>query len=136
MGANLELLAVLQQKLTTTENFSEVMNYFFDHFAENNAFLDAGERTHDEQLDAILRKAAQSLAGKDATFRTLFAIRIAKHKFIHGACLVNGQMGNFFYFEKTLSGMMAVLSGDKSGMTHYTRIQAVAVPQNKSAKWN
>jgi hypothetical protein len=136
MGANLELLAVLQQKLTTAEDFSEVMNYFFDHFAENDEFMDAGERTHDEQLDAILQKSAQSLAGKNASYRTLFAIRIAKHRFIHGACLVNGQMGNFFYFEKTLSGMMAVLSGDKSGMTHYTRIQAVAFPNNRSAKWN
>lgn len=136
MGANLELLAVLQQKLTTTEDFSEVMNYFFDHFAENDAFMNAGERTHDEQLEAILRKAAQSLAGKNAAFRVLFAIRIAKHRFIHGACLVNGQMGNFFYFEKTLSGMMAVLTSDKSGMTQYTRIQAVAIPQNQSAKWN
>ena len=54
MNDNLHLLATLKDKLINSNDFSAVMHYFFDHFAENEAFMKLGKAQHSSFVETIV----------------------------------------------------------------------------------
>lgn len=136
MNANVHLLESLKHKLRREKDFFQTMHYFYDQFGENEAFMDLGKRTRHPQFEAILQQAANSLMGGPATVRMPFLIYLPEHHFIHGACLVNGRMGNFFFFEDIFSGLLAVVMSDETAETKIARITAHVLPDDKTARWN
>jgi hypothetical protein len=136
MNSNLHLLDTLKEKLVSSDNFSEVMHYFFDHFAENEAFLELGRLRHSSLIETIAHEAAASALGEKVVIHNMRLVRLAQQKFCHGPCFVNHHIATLFFFEDIQTGMMAIALSSASGQMLYARITAVAVPNRRSAKWN
>ena len=136
MNANLHLLESLKRKLRQEQNFSRTMHYFYDHFGENDAFLQLGKQTRHPQFEAILQQAVNSLMGRPIKIWMPFLVHLPEQHFLHGACVVDGHMGNFFFFEDVFSGLLAVIMSNQTGETKFTRITGHVLPDDKTAKWN
>ena len=136
MNDNLHLLDTLKDKLINSNDFSAVMHYFFDHFAENHAFMQLGKAQHSSFVETIVTETASAALGERVVVRGLRLIRLVPQKFYHGPCFVNGRIATLFYFEDIRTGMLAIAMSDSSGEMRYARITAVAIIEPKTAKWN
>lgn len=136
MNDNLHLLETLKEKLVNSDDFSVVMHYFFDHFAENRAFMQLGRTQHSGLVETLATTAASSVLGERAVLRQFRLIYLPKQKFYHGPCFVNGHIATLFFFEEIQTGMMAIAMATDIGEMRYIRITAMSVQTPKSAKWN
>ena len=135
MSNNLQLLPTLQERLINAQDFSEVMNYFFDHFAENEEFMQLGHPQHSSLVETLIKEAAASALQTKVTIRELRLFRLPKEKFYHGACFINGLIANLFFFEAIMTGMMAISMGNESSEIRFARITGIPVKSPKAGKW-
>jgi hypothetical protein len=109
--------ATLKQKLQQEPNHADVMLYFFDHFADHQAFIKMSQPVSDEQrqksICAVLLINLQVLLGKpNVALIDPFVLAVPKHRLLHGAFLTEGMsVGAFFYFEDIDSGLVGVSGG-------------------------
>jgi hypothetical protein len=136
MSNNLHLLPTLQERLINAQDFSEVMNYFFDHFAENEEFMRLGRSQHSSLVETLATETATAALQERAIVRDLHLFRLPKEKFYHGACFVNGRIANLFFFEEIMTGMMAISMGDESSEIRFARITGIRVKNPKAGQWN
>lgn len=136
MSDNLHLLETLKDKLVNSDDYSDVMTYFFDHFGENTAFMQLGRNQHSSLVETIAKEAASSALGEPATLRGMRLIHLPKQKFYHGPCFVNGHMATLFFFDEIRTGMLAISMSAQTGEMRYVRMTAVAIQKHKKAKWN
>ncbi|MCI0399534.1 MAG: hypothetical protein L0332_24130 [Chloroflexi bacterium] len=128
MKVNLGRLEILKKKLVAETDFYRVFNYFFDHFGENEAFLDLGGPTRHPTLEKIIAQVGGGLLGTRVVLMNLLLIRLPEQGFIHGGCVLNGHVVNFFYFEDIQVGMMAIALSRKQGETKIVRFSGLTVP--------
>jgi hypothetical protein len=109
--------ATLKRKLQQEPNHADVMCYFFDHFADHQAFIKMSQPVLDEQrqksICAVLLMNLQVLLGKpNVALIDPFVLAVPKHRLLHGAFLTEGMsVGAFFYFEDIDSGLVGVSGG-------------------------
>ena len=135
MKNNLNLLGQLKDKLVNEPDFNETMKYFFDNFAENEAFIQLGDLYKSKFIETMITHAASKALGQQATVKDLMLTRLPAQKFCHGPCFVNGRMATLFYFEDIRTGLLAIVMNG-SGEMRYTRLTAVAIQEQPPAKWN
>ena len=134
---DLSKLETLQEKLLDADDFYEVFNYFFDHFGENTEFLTLGEQVERPLIEQVLAQVGQHLLGASVvTIEDLLLVHVPEHNFIHGGCIINGRMGNLFYFEDIQQGLLAVLMSFGSGETQIARFTAHRVKQRPDVHLN
>jgi hypothetical protein len=137
MDNNLHLLETLKEKLISGADFAEIMNYFFDHFAENHEFMKLGRVQHSNLVETITAQAAASALGKDTVvIREMRIVRLPRQKFCHGPCFIDGHIATLFFFEDIQTGMLAIALSAKGGQMLFARITAVPMPKKQEAKWN
>ncbi len=136
MSNNLDLLPTLQERLIGADNFADVMNYFFDHFAENEKFMQLGHAQHSSLVETLIKEAAASALQTKVTIRELRLFRLPREKFYHGACFINGLIANLFFFEAIMTGMMAISMGNENSEIRFARITGIRVKNPKAGKWN
>lgn len=136
MSNNLHLLTTLKEKLINATDFSEVMHYFFDHFAENEEFLKLGRPQHSNLVETIALETASAALGERATLRNLQLVRLPKEKFYHGACFANGRIANLFFFEDIMTGMMAISMSAATSEIRFARMTGMPVKNPKAGRWN
>ena len=109
--------ATLKRKLQQEPNHADVMHYFFDHFADHQAFIKMSQPVSDEQrqkaIHTMLLINLQVLLGKpNVALINPFVLAVPKHRLLHGAFLTEGMsVGAFFYFEDIDSGLVGVSGG-------------------------
>src|SRR5438045_7298872 len=106
---DLSRLATLKEKLVHATQFSDVMNYFFDHFGENPDFFAHGERTSHALLEGILETVAEQLFGRRVPIGHLLLTRLPEYDFIHGGASLGGKPATVLYFEDIFKGPLAVV---------------------------
>lgn len=105
---NLENLKTLKEKLSTSDRFDEVWNYFFDHFGEQPEFIGQGETTEHEHLKGMLELIGKQFFKKETPVTNLMLSHVPAYQFYHGACFINGTMMTVIYFEDIDMGMVAI----------------------------
>jgi hypothetical protein len=125
---DLALLATLKDKLVHAQNFTQVMEYFFDHFGEDPAFIALGDRAHDPFLEAVLREVGKQLFGGKVAVTDLLLTRLPEHQFLHGGCALNGKLANFLYFEDIHVGLLAVAMAVPVGEVKMVRFTGRRLP--------
>jgi hypothetical protein len=126
---DLNLLATLKEKLRTATEFADVWRYFLDHFGENREFIDLGEPTRSEFLEAVLGQVGGQLFKTDRiVLEHVRFIRLPEHHFIHGGCTIRGVLANVLYFEDAGQGVMFVAESFKPGEVLYARFSGVPLP--------
>jgi hypothetical protein len=125
---DLSLLATLKEKLLTAKDFSEVAEYFFDHFGDHPEFMNLGEPAEDGFLDAVLAEVAAQLFGRSAVVNDIRLIRLPEDGFIHGGFNVEGKFGNVIYFEGLHRGLVAIAWSFSPPETKYARFSGQRLP--------
>jgi hypothetical protein len=133
---DLTLLATLKEKLVTAENFSEVWTYFFDHFAEDPAFIALGDRTTSDFLNAVLAQVGGQLFKTPAVLAGTLLTRLPEHQFLHGACTLNGRLANIIYFEDIHTGLLAVVVSESPARTQMVRFTGRPLPVSRDPSPN
>ena len=140
---DLSLLETMRYKIMTGKDFSEIFNYFFDHFGENRAFIDACVPSPPEDNEMLVQLLGH-IGG--AIFKTnkvrmdiMGLLKIAEYDFIHGGVVMNGCMGTVLYCEDAQKGIIALSPAKPGGNTQFVRFSAEMLPPNfmkEAAKFN
>ncbi|MBF0160217.1 MAG: hypothetical protein HQL58_11915 [Magnetococcales bacterium] len=111
MGLFDEHMAVLREKLRTTDDFSDLFNYFMTHMAENPKFNATLERVEFDMLFGIMERMAKERTGKKSLSlnRRLYIALQSKEdrNFYHGVCGNPTLVVIAFYFEDLSMGLIA-----------------------------
>lgn len=124
---------ILKEKLTTGRNFGEIMGYFMDHLCEHSEFFKLGARVMEHPtLEAALAAVADRMVGGKAVFQEMLIVRVPEHKFVHGGCLLDGKIAQFFYYEDIHVGLLAVAMSFQTGETQFARFTATPIKGDSS----
>jgi len=121
-------LNALKLKLISEPDFMVTMEYFFDHFAENDEFMKLGgplpDRNH-RIFEVVPRTGAELLTTYGVKLGNiaiggLRPIYVAEEQFIHGSLMLERYLIVFFYFEDLDVGLLCADTAD--GMTRLARL--------------
>ncbi len=102
-------LEILKMKLVHDDDFFEIKNYFFDHLAESDEFMEMGKHKRDKRLEQVLAFAAQqALNTKIVALQNVFFINLRKQHFTHGGGQMNEYLANFIYFSDIDVGLLTL----------------------------
>jgi hypothetical protein len=133
---DLTLLATLKDRLIHAENFSQVWEYFLDHFGQDPDFIALGERTDDPFLEAVLTQVGTELFHREVTPTDFLLTRVPEHQFVHGGCILNGRLTNVLYFEDIYTGLLAVVMSVTPAETKLVRFTGRRLQRNLAPSQN
>jgi hypothetical protein len=134
---DLALLATLKEKIVHAKNFTEIWEYFMDHFGEDPEFIEQGERVQHPFLEAVLAQVGAQLFGKQVSVTDFILTRLAEHQFLHGGGILGGRLTNVMYFEDIHVGLLAVvMSMSPKSETKMIRFSGRPMPANWSPSIN
>ena len=132
---DLSLLETLRHKIVTGKVFSDVFEYFFDHFGEKMEFFDEGEPAKDELLLNLLGQIGGAIFKTEkVTLDRLCLMRIEKYNFIHGGMTMNGAVANVIYCDDLQKGILAVHRPKMNPPTQFARFSAEMLAPNLVAE--
>lgn len=110
----------LKKKLIMEDNFSEMWEFFLDHFGENDEFLARGHKVSPADFPITNVAVAAALTIMDLTeslqstkkVADIQPIQIPEEQFLHGAIHLGTTFGVFLYFEDVDVGLVYVYAGD------------------------
>ncbi|MCP4347674.1 MAG: DCN1-like protein [Desulfobacterales bacterium] len=105
----IEKLSDLKQKLATGDNFSDIYNYFFDHFGENNEFMRMSKKAKNPMIKKIISFVGEQLFKKKVDITHMMLLKFPKSDFYHGACFIDGKMGGVIFFKDIDMGMLSIV---------------------------
>lgn len=130
--------AVLKSKLQQEPNHADVMYYFFDHFADHQAFIKMSEPVTDEDrlkpIHTVLLLNLQVLLGKrQVALIAPLVLSVPKHRLLHGGFLTEGMSaGAFFYYEDIDMGLVGVTGGSLGSQLLSARFQlSIGAPNSE-----
>jgi hypothetical protein len=89
-------------------DLSEVWLYYMDHFADQQAFIELGDRAENQFLEAIIKTLCQKLFGRTVHIAEYMLIHIPEQQFYHGPVHVEGRIGGIIYAEDKKVGILAI----------------------------
>jgi hypothetical protein len=129
MQPDLRKVTMLKMKLVEEKELRDVMNYFFDHLGEDEAFIDLSKPTRHQMLEAIIGQTVGPMVGSKgkAVLVNFVLLHVPEHQFYHGAFLIQGRMANVIYFDDIKMGCIAVVMS-LAGKTNFIRFSAQEMP--------
>lgn len=118
---DLQILETLKEKLLNSQEFTEIFSFFMDHFGENPEFMALGERTRHPFLESVVTQVGGQMMGRSIAVGPIDFIRVPAQQFIHGGFALEGRIGNVFYFEDILVGLVTVTPYLERGETKFAR---------------
>lgn len=109
---DLSLLATLKTNLAEAEDFTETVNFFFDHFGVSPDFIALGQQVHDRFLETVVLQVGAQLFKGPVVVADLLMTRLAEHQFIHGGGRLNGRLDH-----------PVLLRGHPSGAAHRRHVE-------------
>ena len=133
---DLTLLATLKDKLIYARNFTQVWEYFMDHFGEDPDFIALGDRARHPFLEAILAHVGKGLFGRQVSLADFLLTKLPEHQFLHGGGTLDGRLANVLYFEDIQMGLLAVVVSLDPSETKMVRFSGRPMPANWSPSQN
>ena len=128
-------LETLKQKLQHDDDFGAVWTYFFDHFGENAAFIDAGKlapAAMNEFIEPVIERTVGHILGREIMIIDLTLTEAPDQHFYHGPALTDAGLCVVMYFDDVKVGMISFTQGLGSGMMHYGRFTTLPVEGKQS----
>lgn len=123
---DLNRLLTLKEKIVTAKEFQEPWDYFLTYFTEVPGFIEMGVDPDTTILHQILSHIAKTVLNKNAKVTKLLLKEIPGYHFMHGAVLLQGQLGNLIYFSDIDVGILAMLkprSTSEFALVRFSRAQ-------------
>ena len=127
----------LKHLLMTSERLSVILDFFFDHFGENLAFLQVGfclppTDKRLEMLKSVVGQAAETVRKRRGIIENLHMVEVGERGFFHGGCRIGTDLVTFVFFEDMESGAMVFAPMPGSGRREPTQFSRfTATPLNK-----
>lgn len=112
----------LKQLLISEENFSDVFDYFFKHFGENQNFYELGELSSNEMLFTVLKATGKNFYGEKCKIANARLTEISEQNFIHGTCFLEENLVLVIYFTDLNLGLASISMG--GAMFNFVRLKA------------
>jgi hypothetical protein len=129
---DLSRLDELKSRLAGATSFSEVWDFFFDHYG-NAAFMEVGQRTEQPVLQAAIEGIAEQVFKSKHAFVDFLVIEIAEKQFFHGCSMLdNGAMVSYLFFADINMGMAAVVRSPFGGETTFGRFSVAQLKPGKT----
>ena len=133
----LQRLPNLKLKMVSESDLFAIYHYFFDHFGENDEFMQMGVQTSSPMIEQVLTEIARSLFEENIRKpKQSRIIRIPDRGFLHGSCIFRDRMASFFYFEDIDIGMAAFLSMSGAAQTEMARFSIRRIGARSTAERN
>jgi hypothetical protein len=118
IGARIERL---RKVLAEATDFATIWALFDQTLAVNDAFMQMGVRTKDQELDLTIETAVASVISNPGRRLETETIRIASHRFLHGFAMFESAMCTFFYFQGDDQGLIIGKKSLVDPQVHYLR---------------
>jgi hypothetical protein len=133
---NLELLATLKERLTTAQDFGDVLTYFLDHFGDHPEFIALGERCEHPFLEAVFAQVGGQLFGRAIKVSGVMLTRLAEQAFVHGTVHLENKLATVLYFEDIQKGLLSVVWSASPTETKLVRFTGRPMPDRWSRSSN
>jgi hypothetical protein len=101
----------LKQQLISSEDSSEIFDFFFQNFAEDPAFYDRGKISTHDILAKVIQTTGKNFYGENCEISNYRMTKIEEENFIHGTCFLNGHITLLMYFTDLDIGIASVSMG-------------------------
>ena len=123
----------LKQMLTSSENFSETFDFFFQNFAEQTSFYERGEPSMNEMLITSLKAIGEKFMGKDSKISNYRMTEIHEENFIHGTCFIDEQIVFVIFFTDLNIGLASLSMG--GSMFNFVQLKATFIPDGMGVQF-
>jgi len=112
-------------------DFSEPWEYFYDHFGENQEFIELGTRADHSYLEKIIEGVAGKLLKQKVKVTDFLLTEIEEYQFFHGACFIRGRPTNVFFFADIGLGALCILMSPRTSQVMFTRFTVATIKRNR-----
>lgn len=126
----------LKQILIDAKDFTDVYEYFMEHFGSKPEFAMFGEPFTDRNFVKVLAQVGTHLLGKKTRLMEAYLVRLAEQKFVHGAFTFGKHQGNVLYFEDIEKGLAGFGKLNSTGPSDLVRFTLVQFPGGKKLMFN
>ena len=117
----------------THNNFSDMQTYFFDHFVDEQKFIDRSFPVENETVKNLLKSIVEETFGLESKVRLLdlMILNFEGTDLLHGTGpLSNRGLVTFYYFQNEDIGVAAVANGKHDGNMIFSRFKSVKLEDN------
>ncbi len=101
--------AVLRSRISTDEDLSDFMNFFFANFFDDPAFMGMGRKYTASRLrDTLELIGQQFFATPEISVTRISLFEVPELGFIHGTCQMEGALAMVVYVPEAETGVCAV----------------------------
>ncbi len=116
----------LKNQLITSEDFSEIFDFFFQNFAEHSSFYDKGEPSKNEMLVHTVKAMGKKCYGENCKLSEYRMTEIEEQNFIHGTCFLDGNLVLAIYFTDINVGLASISMG--GAQFNFVHLKASRIP--------
>ena len=126
---DLSKLEALKTMIAAEKDLSTPFNYFFDHFGENETFLEKSVPTSSGTAMMFIAAAAMQWFGKQIKPERLMLLTVPGTQFIHGGFVLNKHVCNIICFEEIQTAIICMAKSPTS-TTQFARFSARMMPKD------
>lgn len=122
-----EKLQRLKQALQEETQLARISDVFWEELAQKPWFSGAGHPAENPGLRFITERACRHVLGGEHRVTSTMLIHLPEHGFWHGCCVLDGRLGQVFYFDDIDRGLLTIAGDIGSDTTHFVRFSMVTI---------
>jgi hypothetical protein len=108
---------LLEEKVSESQEFFEIFDFFMTNFAEQTAFIDQSKKIKVPIIKELISTGAAAVFQKiPIQITNLLLLNHERLGILHGNGWVEGKLFNFFYCKRINQGMLAISFGKNTQM--------------------
>ena len=120
------MLNTLKEKLLHPKDWEQALFYFFDHFANEKAFIEMGKKAKIPIFETLIGELCLDLFRQSPVkIEELQVFKVKEFDLIHGGCFVGNHFIVFIYLTKLHRGVFGIADKFNGNLKHTTRITAL-----------
>jgi hypothetical protein len=114
-------LTYLKHAIQAERELPRISDVFWDQVAREPWFASAGHPAENPRLRMITERVGCHVLGEAHRATSTMLIHVPEHAFWHGCCVLDGKLGQVFYFEDIDRGLLTIAGDVGSDTTHFVR---------------
>lgn len=113
--------------LISSEEFGDIFDFFFQHFAEDADFYELGKASKNDVLPIILKGTGKRVFGENCQLEEYRMTEIEAENFVHGTCFMDGHIVLVIYFTDLNIGLASISTG--GARFNFVHLKATVMPK-------
>jgi hypothetical protein len=117
----------LKQAVLDEPELPKISDVFWEEVAREPWFSEAGHPAENPRLRVLTERVACHVLGYSVRASGSMLIHMPEHGFWHGCCVLEGTLGQVFYFEDVDRGLLTIAGPIGTGTTHFVRFSNAVI---------